>query len=582
MNPEPVTHDEALVQFLYQSPIGLVQATLEGEITMMNPMAAQLLLPLARQGSVTSLFDILRFQAPQLQQLVRDFVAERGMVCESMRILAGVPEGHAMPQRVLALSVIKLGDSGLMASITDATLELQREEAVMASQLHKAARVDPMTALPNRAAALERIESLIAENPAGCCSRFAVVFFDCDRFGHVNDTYGRHAGDALLRALAARLASVVRSRDLASPLAAGEWTAARLDGDEFLVVLDGIDSIQQAFAIAERLLDAMSKPHQIGDQLLHVKLTAGVVPPGQISGDAAAILHDAYLAMAEGKRAGRGRLAAFKPAMRVRATHRGQLEHELYQAISNSELYLVYQPLVDLASNRVTGVEALIRWAHPSRGLIMPQEFISIAEESKLICALGDFVLEEACRQSNRWKSTLGELAPAKMSVNLSRAQLLEPDIVDRIGSLLARTNFDPADLMLEITESLAAQHDIVQKRLRSLKALGIRLALDDFGTGYSSLSSLHLLPVDVIKVDRSFVREIEHSAHHRVLVEATVRVARSLGMHTLAEGVETDAQREILTQLECDEGQGYLFSRPLGVEDVTAWLRDFAGVVAA
>lgn len=582
MNSEAMTMDEDLVHFLYQSPIGLVQATLEGEITMMNPMAAQLLLPLARQGSVTSLFDILRDRVPQLQQLVQAYAGDRGMVCESLRVMADVAELHGSPARVLALSVIKLGNSGLMASVTDVTQELQRQEAITASQLHQAARIDPLTALPNRASALERIEALIGDHPASCPSRFAVLFLDCDRFGHVNDTHGRHTGDALLRSLATRLLGVVRARDLVSPVAPGEWTAARLGGDEFLVVLDGIDSVQQALAITQRLLDALSLPHQIGDQQLFVKLTAGVVPPGHISGDAEAILHDAYLAMNEGKRAGRDRLAAFEPAMRVQATHRGRLEHELYQAISNSQLFLVYQPLVDLASNRVTGVEALIRWAHPSRGLVLPQEFISIAEESKLICAMGDFVLEDACRQSNRWKDELAVQAPTKMSVNISRAQLLEPDIVTRVGALLDKIRFDPAHLMLEITESLAAQDDVIQKRLRSLKLLGLKLALDDFGTGYSSLSSLHLLPVDVIKIDRSFVRQIEHSAHHRVLVEATVRVARSLGMRTVAEGIETDAQRQILTELECDEGQGYLFSRPLAVGDVVAWLRDFAGVLAA
>jgi EAL domain-containing protein (putative c-di-GMP-specific phosphodiesterase class I) len=237
----------------------------------------------------------------------------------------------------------------------------------------------------------------------------------------------------------------------------------------------------------------------------------------------------------------------------------------------------VYQPLVDLGNGRCTGVEALVRWRHPVRGLVSPVEFIELAEETGLIHGLGAFVLDTSCRQFAAWQRALGPAAPRKLSVNLSRAQLADPDLTAMVQRKLTRHALDAGQLQLEITESLAAQGDQVQQRLHVLKGLGVALALDDFGTGFSSLSSLHLLPVDVVKIDRSFVSQAETSAHHRVLIQATINVAASLGMATVAEGVETEGQAAILAQLGCQTGQGYLYSRPLELEAATQWLDERA-----
>jgi diguanylate cyclase (GGDEF)-like protein len=574
---EEFGRDEALMQFMYQSPIGLVQATADGTITLMNPMAAQLLLPLAEQPDETNLLELLRRPVPQLDSLLGNFGADYGVILDSLRVTAAVTPRDPNALRTLEISLAKLDPGRLLATITDVTGELRRQDEAVANRLHAAARTDPLTALPNRAAVTEKLDALLADHAAGTAGCFALAFLDCDRFNHVNDSYGRQTGDELLRALAARLAHGVRDTDLVTPLQAGDWMAARLGGDEFLLVLEGVATAEQALSITRRLLDALGKPYDIAGQTVHVTVSAGVVLPGKSGRDTETLLTDAGLAMSEGRRLGKSGVVLFEAGMRARATHRGRLEDDLHRAIAERELFVVYQPIVQLSDNRACGFEALVRWANPALGLVMPQEFIAIAEESRLIHRLGDFVLEEACRQTLRWHAEAGAIVPAKMSVNLSRAQLSESDIVRRIEHILLAADFPPGRLMLEVTESLAAQGEDIQRRLRSLKDLGIGIALDDFGTGYSSMSSLHLLPVDVIKIDRSFVQQIEHSAHHRVLVEAMVKVARSLGMRTVAEGIETPGQRDILAELDCDQGQGYLFGRPAEGGAALGWLRAHA-----
>jgi EAL domain-containing protein (putative c-di-GMP-specific phosphodiesterase class I) len=267
----------------------------------------------------------------------------------------------------------------------------------------------------------------------------------------------------------------------------------------------------------------------------------------------------------------------FEQSMRERAVRRGDMEGELRRALHEQHLFVVYQPVVGLLPDQridvSTGVEALVRWRHPQRGVVPPLEFIEVAEQCGLIGALGDFVLERACTDFVGWQAQLQQAAPRLLAVNLSRAQLAQPDFASHVAEILAATGMDARQLQLEVTESLAAQDDQVQHRLHELKALGIKLALDDFGTGYSSLASLHLLPVDTVKIDRSFVSQSDTSAHHRVLIEATVKVARSLGMDTVAEGIETAAQARVVNELQCDKGQGYLYSRPLESPALVAWI---------
>jgi predicted signal transduction protein with EAL and GGDEF domain len=351
-------------------------------------------------------------------------------------------------------------------------------------------------------------------------------------------------------------------------------TAARLGGDEFVVVLEGLRGADDAQRIARRLVDALSRPYDIDGLVLHLGVSVGISLGGSApDADADSVLQDAGIAMREAKRAGGGRHAVFDPAMKVRATYRGLVETELRQALDQGELFVVYQPIVALGGGSAVGVEALVRWQHPLRGMVPPLAFIDIAEQTGLIAALGVFVLETACRQFMQWHQALGALAPQGLSVNLSRAQLADPQLVGQVQRALQASAMPAAALQLEVTESLAAQDDTVRDRLQALKALGLSLALDDFGIGYSSLSSLHQLPVDLVKIDRSFVSQLETSAHHRALVKATVEVAQSLGMGTVAEGIETPGQAQVLQALQCQKGQGYWFGRPMPAAALADWL---------
>ena len=574
----PEAH-EALMQFLYQAPIGLVQATLDGEITMINPMAAQLLMPLAPGGDLSNLFDVLQVAAPQLRAQAAAAPYPGGEVCDGLRVpLGAAAPGDGIPP-TLSLRMLRLDARTLMCSVTDVTAALRQERQHVAAEVRDASRIDSLTALPNRSVVLERIERAIERASSNASFLFIVLFINGDRFNRVNVTLGPAAGDDLLRLMAARLNGALRQREGAGLQAAMGQTVARLAADEFVVVLETVrgqgaaGAVELADAVARRLVDALSKPYTIGTVPVHSTASIGVVVGDGSAGDAEAVLQDASLAMRESKRSGGARHCVFEPLMKQRAQERARLETELRLAIHEGQLFVVFQPITHLGDASVAGVEVLVRWQHPLRGVVSPLEFIEVAEECGLIVPLGAYMLHAACRQLAAWQQQLGERAPQILSVNLSRAQLSEPTLIDEVRHALRTSGIVPACLQLEITESLAAENPLIQARLHELKALGVMLALDDFGTGYSSLASLHLWPVDVIKIDRSFVSQVTTSAHHRVLVEATVRVARSLGMGTVAEGVETAEQAEVLRELLCDKGQGYFYARPLDAEAATRWL---------
>jgi len=569
---------EALVQFLYRAPIGLVQAGLDGTVDMLNPMSSSLLMPLARDGSLDNLFDVLREVAPQLHTLSAQFDQPSGVVCEGLRLPLGELAAPGGPQ-VLSLSVLKLDGTRLMATVTDATAEVQREHERLAKRLKNAARTDALTRMPNREAVLEQLQQILARPPGG--AGFALLFMNCDRFRQINDALGQSAGDRLLVQIGERIRATLRPpSDHIDPFAASGQMAARVGADEFVVVLDGMRKREDAERVAERLLDALARPHQVHGQDITCKLSMGLVwgPDAGHAALAGELLRDASIAMIEAKRSGGARLVAFETTMRERAARRADIEADLRQALAEEQLYVVYQPVVGLRPDGETdvaaGVEALVRWQHPTRGNVTPFEFIPVAEESGLISALGDFVLRRACRDFAAWQRELGAHAPRLLAVNLSRAQLAEPGFPAVVREVLAEHGMAPSQLQLEVTESLAAQDAQVQQRLHELKAIGITLALDDFGTGYSSLSSLHQLPVDTVKIDRSFVCHADTSNHHRVLIEATVKVAQSLGMNTVAEGIETEAQAAAVRAQQCAKGQGYLYSRPLASDALLAWLR--------
>ena len=575
---------EALVQFLYRAPIGLVQADMDGVVDMLNPMSSKLLMPLARDGSLDNLFTVLQDVAPDLRAQVAAFAQASGVVCEGLRLPLGAAAGAGGPQ-VLSLSLLKLDGARLMAAVTDATAEVQREQDRLAKRLKSQARIDALTRMPNREAVLEQLQQMLARPPGGV--GFALLFMNCDRFRQINDAHGQSLGDSLLIQIGERIRSALRPpSDRIDLQAASGQIAARVGADEFAVLLDGIRQREDAERVAARLLDALAKPHRLHGQDLTCKLSMGLAWSEDASPFAGEMLRDASIAMVEAKRAGGARCVVFDPEMRERAARRADIESDLRQALVDDQLFVVYQPVVGLSADggidHSAGVEALVRWRHPVRGVIPPFEFIQVAEESGLIGALGDFVLRRACRDFTVWQRALGARAPRLLAVNLSRAQLAEAGWPETVREVLELYGMRPQQLQLEVTESLAAQDQQVQQRLHELKAVGVTLALDDFGTGYSSLSSLHLLPVDTVKIDRSFVCQADTSNHHRVLIEATVKVAQSLGMSTVAEGIETEAQAEAVRALHCAKGQGYLFSRPLESADLLDWLAGTAAAGAA
>jgi diguanylate cyclase (GGDEF)-like protein len=572
----PAQAYEALVQFLYQAPIGLVQATRDGQVTMINPMSAQLLMPLAPAGNLDNLFEVLAPVAPQLRQLAAGPHPPGAVICEDLRVT--LPDAAARDGLPVTLSIklLQLDTQSLMASITDITLAVAQEQQHLARHLHDATRVDRLTAMPNRSVVVERIAAALQRARADADYQFAVMFINADRFARINLTLGQAGGDELLQLMAGRLNSTVRQRDAILRASGPEHTAARVGGDEFVIVLEGLRSAEAVCGVAQRLVETLAKPYAIGATPVYSAASLGVVTREHAGADADAVLQDASLAMREAKRAGGARYRVFDPQMKARARRRGNLEDELRRGLEAGELFVVYQPIVPLDGGGAPGVEALVRWRHPERGTVSPLEFIGIAEETGLIVPLGRFVLDSACRQLRDWQRELGARAPAVLSVNLSRAQLLDATISAQIRQALQDSGVPATCLQLEVTESLAAQDEHIQARLHELKALGLTLALDDFGTGYSSLACLHQLPIDVVKIDRSFVSQVETSEHHRVLIEATVRVVRSLGLRTVAEGIETAGQAALLSALQCDKGQGYFWSRPLPAEAATRWLAQY------
>jgi diguanylate cyclase (GGDEF)-like protein len=548
-------------------------------------MSSSLLMPLVRDASMDNLFTVLQGVAPQLRELTERFGQPSGAVCEGLRLHLGEAATPGAPQW-LSLSVLKLDPARLMAVVTDATHEVQREQDRLARRLKSAARTDALTRMPNREAVLEQLQQMLGRPGGGSagrsagCSGFALLVMNCDRFRQINDALGQGAGDRLLVQIGGRIRATLRPPSDRIDTSAGTGQmAARIGADEFAVLLDGLRSREDAERVAVRLLDALARPYQLpGGQDVTCKVSLGLVWSADAGDAAGEMLRDASIAMIEAKRAGGARCTLFQPLMRERAARRADIESDLRTALLEDQLFVVYQPVVGLrpdgGTDRSAGVEALVRWQHPVRGVVPPFEFIQVAEESGLIGALGDIVLRRACSDFMAWQRELGDAAPRLLAVNLSRAQLSQADWPATVRAVLHEAGMQPAQLQLEVTESLAAQDQQVQQRLHELKAMGITLALDDFGTGYSSLSSLHQLPVDTVKIDRSFVCQADTSHHHRVLIEATVKVAQSLGMSTVAEGIETEAQAAAVCALHCAKGQGYLFSRPLTSNALLDWLR--------
>ena len=475
-------------------------------------------------------------------------------------------------------AVVDRSTEGRALRMAGVAMDVQAQKA-MEHELRHAARTDELTQLPNRSVLLNAIEQAIARGRAQPGYQFAVLFMDFDRFKQVNDTLGHSVGDELLRQIASRMQDSLRPGDSLIQTSDLAHVAARIGGDEFVVLLDDIRGDLDAEIVASRLIDVLSMPYSIGVHRVVSSASIGIVTSTHAADDADSVLRDADIAMYEAKRTGRGRYVMFEPSMRHQVSATVSLENDLRQALEQHQLFVVYQPLVNLGSGEFAGVEALLRWRHPQRGLVSPVEFIPIAEACGLIGALGQFVLQTACRAFAAMPFATACSKSPSLAVNLSRAQLRQPGLVADVQDALRANGLSPQQLVLEVTESLAAQDAVVLATLHAIRELGVALSLDDFGTGYSSLSCLHELPVNYVKVDRSFVSQAETSAYHLVLIEATIRMAQTLGLGTVAEGIETQGQAALMATLGCDKGQGYLFSKPLEAPDLVAWV--LARVVA-
>ena len=425
---------------------------------------------------------------------------------------------------------------------------------------------DPLTGLPNRLLFTDRLGRLIKQGKRRKDHLFAVLFMDLDGFKMINDSMGHLVGDQLLVAVAGRLEKCLRSTDTVARL--GEtFTVARLGGDEFTVLLDDIKDPADAKRAADRLMKALTAPFLLGGKEVFTSVSIGIALGNSAYEQPEDILRDADTAMYRAKSLGKARYELFDADMRASVMARLQLETDLRRALERNEFRNFYQPIVDLASGEIAGFEALLRWQHPTRGLLLPNEFISVAEETGLIRELGWWNLREACRQISTWRAISLAHRSLSISVNLSTKQFLQPNLVDDIKKLVKDLKLAPEALKLEITEStVMGDPSAAVEMLQQIKALGIRLAIDDFGTGYSSLSYLHRFPLDTLKIDRSFISGSADDGGLEI-ARTILPMAKNLRLDVVAEGVETLEQVALLKKLHCKYGQGFYFSQPLSAE---------------
>ena len=474
----------------------------------------------------------------------------------------------ALPGRVLATTVVPLIDrrhecTQILGVVRDVT---ERHELLAQVEFHR--HHDVLTGLPNRVRLHERLTEAIA-HAGDFGATVALLLVDLDRFNVVCDSLGHDAGDELLVAVAKRIERVLRFGDV----------LARVGGDEFAIVCGDVTDPTdptEAVAVAARVLGTFDEPLPVGDSDMLLQASIGVAIAAGGDDSPERLLRDADAALVAAKRAGRGRVAVFDDDMRTRAITRLQLEKDLHRALVRRELRVHYQPLVHFDGVEVIGFEALLRWEHPQRGLMLPAQFVPLAEENGLIVPIGAWVLDEVCAQVARWNA-LAEPGdpPLAMSVNLSARQLAHPDLVATVAEAIGRAGIEPSTLVLEITETvLMDDPELASTILHALRSLGVKLAIDDFGTGHSSLGYLKALPVDCLKIDRAFVSGLAVDPDDEAIVAAVVRMGHALGLEVTAEGIETLEQLEALESLGCDVGQGFYFARPQPGEVVTALVR--------
>ena len=499
---------------------------------------------------------LLGAEEEPLDRLMLDVCSEPGSALSRDLLLRRKNGSYCQLESVFLNLLHDQNVGGVVVTARDVT-----ERRALQQQLAHQAFHDSLTGLANRALFIDRVTHALGMTRRSA-ALVGVLFVDLDDFKTVNDSLGHAAGDELLVAAAERLLRCLRDED----------TCARLGGDEFAVLIENVGGPEAAITVARRVLDAISEPMEILGSQVSVQGSVGIAL-GSSAVTTSELLRNADLAMYRAKGDGKHRYALFEPAMHARVLERLALKAELQSAVAAHQFELHYQPIVALQSGVPVGVEALVRWRHPTRGLVMPDGFVALAEETGLILPLGRFVLRSACRQAERWRA-LG-LPDLGVSVNISAKQLASPHLPAEVTSALTDASLEPSALTLEITESMLLDSQPVVSRLEALKALGVRIAIDDFGTGYSSLNYLRRFPVDTLKIAKPFVDEIGARPDQRRLVEAILRLGATLRLETVAEGIEEAPQRDLLRKLRCGFGQGYLFSKPLPPDELDPVLHE-------
>jgi diguanylate cyclase (GGDEF)-like protein len=457
--------------------------------------------------------------------------------------------GMRLVERQIDLAQTMANEAGVML-----------ENARLYAQVRHQAFHDHLTGLPNRALLGDRMEHALARGRMPNLPLVGLVFVDVDDFKVINDTYGHEVGDQVLIALGERLQHLVRAGD----------TVARLSGDEFAVLLEDLESPEDAHLTALRVVRAFHRPIDAAGREILVSVSVGVDVGNALSTSAEDLVRNADFAMYVAKASGKSQHEIYQASARAAADDGARFRTDLRGAVDRGEMRLHYQPILELGSGRIRSFEALVRWQHPERGLLPPAAFVSIAEETGTIIAIGDWVLETACAQLQAWQRLQGDLAVA---VNLSGSQLQDGHVIDHVAGILERTGIDPRSLILEMTETILVEDPGSENVLRDLQALGVRLAIDDFGTGYASISYLRRFAVDVLKIDREFTDAVE-TPQGSALLSGIAHLGRSLGLELVAEGIERPEQAELVRLAGCDLGQGFLFARPMGPKEATALLR--------
>jgi diguanylate cyclase (GGDEF)-like protein len=513
--------------------------------------------------------ELAAHRAASLNEVTRRCMLWRNSMAEVLQDTARTLE-VSPPARAQALNLLQMSLEFSLLRMCECFEEerhrtdqelTRREEELAFLATH-----DPLTGLPNRTLILDRVEQMLAR-AARSQTPVAALFIDIDNFKAINDTLGHSVGDELLCAVVARLRGVVRQVD----------ALGRLGGDEFVVVAEELSLAAGPELVAERLIDALKPPFRLGaDKQTHVTVTAsvGIATGGRTSGEE--LLRDADIAMYAAKWDGKNRYAVFETAMQDTIQSRVELEMDLREALANSEFFLAYQPTFALSDLRPVGVEALIRWRHPVRGVVQPEGFIPMLEETGLIMEVGRWVLQEACRQGAAWRRAGYDI---NMAVNVSGRQLDSDELIAEVQETLAESELDAGALTIEITETTLMRNvEETARRLAAIKELGVRIAIDDFGTGYSSLAHLQRFPVDALKIDRSFIAGLKNNKEGETLIHTLVQLGKALSIETLAEGIEQHEELSVLRGEACDSGQGFLFAHPLDVAAAEALFDSWSG----